>query len=80
VTAGQIVVQLDDTQTQARVAQTREAAIALAAQVQAGRTTLGVLKKEVPLAIEPRPLTLENVFVYRILALERQERTRGFAA
>ena len=32
------------------------------------------------LAIEPKPLTLENVFVYRILALEKQEYAQGARA
>ena len=52
VIAGQILVQLDDTQTRARVAQARAAVAALQAEVKAAWTALGVLRKEVPLAIE----------------------------
>ena len=52
VTAGQVVVVLDDAQVRTRVDQAREAAAALAAQVQAVESALAVLRQEVPLSIE----------------------------
>lgn len=52
VTAGQVMVRLDDVQTAARVDQARHAWEAVEAQVQAAHTTLAVLNLEVPLAIE----------------------------
>ena len=52
VTAGQVMVRLDDVQTSARVDQARHAWEAIEAQVQAAHTTLAVLNLEVPLAIE----------------------------
>lgn len=52
VTMGQVLVQLDDSQIQARVKQAREAVAAWEAQLQAARTALSVLRKEVPLAVE----------------------------
>ena len=52
VTAGQVMVRLDDVQTSARVDQARHAWAAIEAQVQAAHTTLAVLNLEVPLAIE----------------------------
>jgi HlyD family secretion protein len=52
VRAGQVLVHLDDVQTQARVEQARRGFEALESQVQSAHTSLAVLNLEVPLAIE----------------------------
>ncbi|HWC51333.1 MAG TPA: HlyD family efflux transporter periplasmic adaptor subunit [Nitrospira sp.] len=52
VTAGQVMLRIDDVQTRARVDQARHAWAAIEAQVQAAHTALAVLNLEVPLAIE----------------------------
>ena len=52
VTPGQVLAVLDDTQVQAKVSQARAAVSALAAQLQAARTSLDVLKQDVQLGIE----------------------------
>jgi HlyD family secretion protein len=52
VTAGQVMVRIDDVQTRARVDQAQQAWAAIEAQVQAAHTTLAVLNLEVPLSIE----------------------------
>lgn len=51
VKAGQVLVQLDDPQVQARVEQASQAEVALEAQLKAAQTNLEVLKKDVPLSI-----------------------------
>ncbi len=52
VQSGQTVIVLDDTQTRTKVTQAQKAAAALKERVEALRMDLGVLRKEVPLAIE----------------------------
>lgn len=52
VTAGQVMVRLDDTQVRAQVKQAQQAWAALEAQFQAAHTELAVLNLDVPLAIE----------------------------
>jgi HlyD family secretion protein len=52
VTAGQVMILIDDVQTRARVDQAQHAWSAMEAQVQSAHTTLAVLNLEVPLAIE----------------------------
>ena len=52
VTQGQVLIRLDNSQTDARVQQAKYAAEALEAQVQAAHTTLAILNLDVPLAIE----------------------------
>lgn len=52
VTNGQVLALLEDTQVQAKVSQTRAAVAALAAQLKAARTSLEVMKQDVPLGIE----------------------------
>ena len=52
VTQGQVLAVLDDTQAQAKVSQARAAVAALAAQLHAAETSLGVLKQDVQLGIE----------------------------
>lgn len=52
VTAGQVLIRLDDSQVSARADQAKHAAEAQEAQVQAAHITLAVLNLDVPLAIE----------------------------
>lgn len=52
VTANQVLIRLDDSQTTARVQQAKHAAEAAEAQAQAAHTQLAVLNLEVPLSIE----------------------------
>jgi HlyD family secretion protein len=52
VTSGQVMLELDDTQTRSQVEQARRGFEALEAQVQAAHAALSVLNLEVPLAIE----------------------------
>jgi len=52
VAGGQVLVVLEDSQASARVSQARAAVAVLEAQVQAGKTALAVVRKEVPLAID----------------------------
>ena len=52
VKQGQVLVQLDDTQTRAKVSQARHALAVLDARVKASQMALSALKKEVPLVIE----------------------------
>ncbi|MGC8493817.1 MAG: HlyD family secretion protein [Syntrophobacteraceae bacterium] len=52
VRSGQTVIVLDDTQTREKVAQAKEAFLALKAKVGASQLALEVLRKEVPLSIE----------------------------
>jgi len=52
VTAGQVMIRIDDVQTRARVDQAQHGWEALEAQVQAAHTALAVLNLDVPLAIE----------------------------
>jgi HlyD family secretion protein len=52
VTKNQVLIRLDDSQTDARVQQAKHAAEALEAQVQGAHMTLAVLNLDVPLAID----------------------------
>jgi HlyD family secretion protein len=52
VTAGQMMIRLDDVQTRAKVDQAARLVEAVSAQVEAAHTSLAVLNLEVPLAIE----------------------------
>lgn len=52
VTAGQVLIRLDDIQTRAKVDQAKHAAEAAEAQAEAAHTQLEVLKLEVPLSID----------------------------
>lgn len=52
VTEGQVAVELDDRAVRARVAQDRQAVVALTAQVSAARRSLSVLRRSVPLEID----------------------------
>ncbi len=77
VTAGQVLVQLDDIQTKARVEQARKAWEALEAQVQAAHTTLAVLNLEVPLAIETADAAVARAraMVEKAVAVEKEARS-----
>jgi HlyD family secretion protein len=52
IKAGELLIQIDDAQTKAKVEQARRAVESLAAQVESAHTGLAVLNLEVPLAIE----------------------------
>jgi HlyD family secretion protein len=52
VTAGQVLIRLDDSQASARVHQAKHAAEAVEAQAEAAHTQLALLNLEVPLSIE----------------------------
>jgi|KBSMisStaDraftv2_1062788.scaffolds.fasta_scaffold15748_3 HlyD family secretion protein len=60
VAQGQVMVELDDTQTRAKVQQSRKAFDAVEAQVQAAHTSLAILNLEVPLAIEAADAGVAN--------------------
>jgi HlyD family secretion protein len=76
VTAGQILIRLDDVQTRAKVNQAKYAAEALEAQVQAAHTQLAVLNLEVPLAIEAASAKVARAraAVKKALAVEYEAR------
>ena len=76
VERGQILIQIDDVQTRARVEQMRRAMDALEAQVQAAHTSLAVLNLEVPLAIETATARVETAAagVEKSRAVEYQTR------
>ena len=77
VTAGQVLVRLDDSQAAARVRQAKHAAEALEAQVQAAHTTLAILNLEVPLAIERADAQVAKAkdAVDKALSVEREARS-----
>lgn len=87
VTAGQVVVRLDDAQTRARVAQARLALAALEHQTEAAHQEYAVLNLEVPLAIEAAQAQVDQAatMVARALSVEKEasndvERYRRLAA
>ncbi|MBS0165170.1 MAG: efflux RND transporter periplasmic adaptor subunit [Nitrospira sp.] len=77
VTAGQVVIRLDDVQTRAKVDQAKHAAEALEAQVQAAHTTLAILNLDVPLAIERADAQVAKAkdIVDKALSVEREARS-----
>lgn len=77
VTAGQLLIKLDDVQTRAKVEQARHAAEALEAQVEAAHTTLAVLNLDVPLAIERADAQVAKAkhAVDKALSVEREARS-----
>jgi HlyD family secretion protein len=77
VTAGQVLIQLDDSQTNARVQQAKHAAEAGEAQVQAAHMTLTVLNLDVPLAIERAGAQVAKAkdTVDKALSVEREARS-----
>ncbi len=77
VTVGQILVQLDDVQTRAKVEQATHAAEALEAQVQAAHTELAVLNLDVPLAIEraDAQVAKARTTVDKALSVEKEARS-----
>lgn len=60
VSPGQVLAVLDDTQIQAKVSQARATVTALAAQLHAAETSLGVLKEDVQLGIEIAGASVAN--------------------
>lgn len=76
VTAGQVMVRLDDTQTRAQVEQARQAWAALEAQFQGAHTELAVLNLDVPLAIEAADdrVSEERAQLDKALAVEQDAR------
>lgn len=77
VTAGQVLIRLDDSQTSARADQARHAAEAHEAQVQAAHMTLAVLNLDVPLAIERADAQVAKAkdAVSKALSVEREARS-----
>lgn len=77
VTAGQVVIRLDDVQTRAKVNQAKHAAEALEAQVQAAHTTMAILNLDVPLAIERADAQMAKAkdAVDKALSVEREARS-----
>jgi len=76
VTAGQVMVQLDDVQVRAQVKQAQEGWNALEAQVQGTHEDLAVLNLQVPLAIEAAEARVREVKakLQRALAVEKEAR------
>ncbi len=77
VRAGQVLIQLDDSQTNARVQQAKHAAEALEAQVQSAHMTLAVINLDVPLAIERAEAQVAKAkdTVDKALSVEREARS-----
>ncbi|MBH0198944.1 MAG: HlyD family efflux transporter periplasmic adaptor subunit [Nitrospira sp.] len=77
VTAGQVLIRLENSQTAARVQQARHAAEALEAQVEAAHMTLAVLNLDVPLAIERADAQVAKAkdMVDKALSVEREARS-----
>lgn len=77
VTAGQVLIRLDDSQASARADQARHAAEAHEAQVQAAHMTLAVLNLDVPLAIERADAQVAKAkdAVSKALSVEREARS-----
>ena len=76
VTAGQVMVQLDDVQVRAQVKQAQEGWNALEAQVQGTHEDLAVLNLQVPLAIEAAEAKVREVTakLQQALAVEKEAR------
>jgi len=86
VKQGQVLVRLDDAQTRAKVAQARHAVTAAEAQLRADRTSLGILRKEVPLSVKEAEERIEQARTKRaeaeaaeLLARRDAERYRTLA-
>ena len=77
VTAGQVLIRLEDSQTAARVQQAKHAAEALEAQVQAAHMTLAIFNLDVPLAIERADAQVAKAkdTVGKALSVEREARS-----
>lgn len=77
VTVGQVLIQLDDSQTNARVQQAQHAEEAHEAQVQAAHMTLAVLNLDVPLGIERADAQVAKAkdAVGKALSVEREARS-----
>lgn len=77
VTAGQVLIRLEDSQTAARVQQAKHGAEALEAQVEAAHMTLAILNLDVPLAIERAEAQVAKAkdTVAKALSVEREARS-----
>lgn len=77
VTAGQVLVRLDDSQTSARVQQAKHAVAAFEARVEAAHTTLAILNLDVPLTIERADAQVAKAkdAVDKALSVEREARS-----
>jgi len=77
VTAGQVLIRLDDSQTSARADQARHAFEAHEAQVQAAHMTLAVLNLDVPLSIERAEAQVAKAkdTVDKALSVEKEARS-----
>ncbi len=77
VTAGQVLVQLDDSQTRARVEQARQAFAALEHKTEAAHQDYAVLNLEVPLTIEAAQAQVDQAktLVARALSVEKEARS-----
>lgn len=77
VTKGQVLLQLDDAQTTARVEQARRAFEAVEAEVQAAHADLAVLNLDVPLAIESAGAEISeyNAKVAKAIAVEKEAKS-----
>lgn len=77
VTAGQVLIRLDDSQASARADQARHAVEAHEAQVQAAHMTLAVLNLDVPLAIERAEAQVAKAkdAVGKALSVEKEARS-----
>jgi HlyD family secretion protein len=77
VNTGDLLVQLDDAQTRAKVDQARYAYEGIEAQVQAAHTQLAVLNLEVPLSIEraDAQVMTAKATVAKAVAVEREARS-----
>ncbi len=60
VQTGQVLLEIDDSQMKARTDEANQGVAALAAQTEAARTALTVLKKEVPLAIDTAEASIRH--------------------
>ncbi|MDH5667498.1 MAG: efflux RND transporter periplasmic adaptor subunit [Nitrospira sp.] len=77
VTAGQVLIRLDDSQTNARVHQAKHAAEAAEAKAEAAHTQLAVLNLEVPLSIESADAQVirAKAFLDKAIAVEKEAKS-----
>lgn len=79
VTKGQVIIQLEDDQTKAKVNQAKEAVAVLDAQVRAAKTTLEVQRKEVPLDIAAAEADIAHYKAMLAKAQDTEAQTRSEA-
>ena len=76
VREGQILVRLDDTETQARVDQARYGAVALEAQLRGAVIELALLKKEIPINIDEAKTRVTEAQARRTAATATEKNAR----